>query len=211
MSKKALNKKVYKTIIKRIAKTAVKTNKDICKIIKSEIELRKKSKKTSERECDEIRLWDKLRDTLLSINGDAIAANQIGILKRAILLFIKIDGKIVEEVRFINPMMMDGKEDIDVNGECCHSFPHKILNTCRQNWIIIRDDINGAKTYTGDIAVLLQHKVDHLNGILFIDRQVVTPESDVEVKKVGKNHYCPCKSGKKYKNCHMKINKENLI
>lgn len=175
-------------------------------IVTAELELKKKSKKTSIDECNELKIWDKLREVLLAFPlSSAISANQIGILKRAILLFIKEDGNILEEVKFVNPVILDAKDNIQYKNECCLSYPGREITTQRHNWIEIRDDINGKKEYNRHIAVLLQHKVDHLNGVLLHERAVV--KSVNEIKKVGKNHPCPCRSGKKYKNCHMKIKK----
>ena len=48
-------------------------------------------------------------------------------------------------------------------------------------------------------AVCVQHEIDHLNGIVCMDRQMVT--TIVNEKKVNRNEPCPCGSGKKYKRC----------
>ena len=48
-------------------------------------------------------------------------------------------------------------------------------------------------------AVCVQHEIDHLNGIVCMDRKVnITIVAD---KKIGRNEPCPCESGKKYKKC----------
>ena len=48
-------------------------------------------------------------------------------------------------------------------------------------------------------AVCVQHEIDHLNGIVCMDRKVNT--TIVVDKKIGRNEPCPCESGKKYKKC----------
>ena len=49
-------------------------------------------------------------------------------------------------------------------------------------------------------TVCVQHEIDHLNGIVCMDRKVETSYKRTE-KKVGRNEPCPCGSGKKYKKC----------
>ena len=53
-------------------------------------------------------------------------------------------------------------------------------------------------------SVCVQHEIDHLNGVVCMDRKVNT--TIVKDKKIGRNEPCPCGSGKKYKKCC--INKE---
>ena len=48
-------------------------------------------------------------------------------------------------------------------------------------------------------AVCVQHEIDHLNGVVCMDRKVNT--TIVADKKIGRNEPCPCESGKKYKKC----------
>ena len=183
MSKKTLKRKAVKTVIKRIGKRGTKGNyKDVCKIIKLESELRKRSKNTTVEECNELRLWDKLFATLVNADfGCAISANQIGILKRAFLVVFFKDGEPDVQKKFINPIIMDAKDSVKSKNEQCLSFPDKFLDTMRYDWIQIKDELNGEATYTGYMAFILQHCVDHLNGILFTDRAVEKPK--VEVKK----------------------------
>ena len=54
---------------------------------------------------------------------------------------------------------------------------------------------------TGLLAVVIQHEIDHLNSVLFMDH--IAPKLDRIIKKIksGPNDMCPCGSGKKYKKC----------
>ena len=58
------------------------------------------------------------------------------------------------------------------------------------------------ETFEGFNAYIIQHEIDHLNGITCIDREYKREPLKVGTK-IGRNEPCPCGSGKKYKKCHM--------
>jgi peptide deformylase len=123
--------------------------------------------------------------------GVGLAAPQIGINKRvAIVRF----GH--ERIDLVNPKIME-KEGGFVNfEEGCLSIPGKRVNTQRYKEIFVKDDLHpDGFAAVGNVAVVIQHEVDHLDGILIIDRVVGK-------NKIGRNDKCPCGSGKKYKRCH---------
>jgi peptide deformylase len=123
--------------------------------------------------------------------GVGLAAPQIGINKR-----VAIVRAGTENIDLVNPTIVE-KEDGFVNfGEGCLSIPGERLNTQRYKQIFVVDDLrpNGFVA-VGDVAIVIQHEVDHLDGILITDR-VVGKE------KIGRNDKCPCGSGLKYKRCH---------
>ena len=125
------------------------------------------------------------------VPGVGLAAPQIEINKRVAI--IRIDDEFID---LVNPTIVE-KEDGFVNfGEGCLSIPGKRVNTQRYKQIFIKDDLHPAGIVaTGDVAVVIQHEVDHLDSILITDR-VVGKE------KIGRNDPCPCGSGLKYKRCH---------
>ncbi|MDF2564895.1 MAG: peptide deformylase [Massilibacillus sp.] len=118
---------------------------------------------------------DDLHDTLLEFRktygaGRAIAAPQIGVQKR--LLYMFIDKPVV----FINPILefTDG-EMMDVMDDCM-SFPHLLVKVKRYKHCKIKyRDMNWQDCemeLEGDLAELLQHEYDHLDGILATMRAI---------------------------------------
>jgi len=91
----------------------------------------------------------------------AIAANQIGVQKRA---FIVNEGKCFKY--YINPELIETIGDPVEHEEGCLSLPEEHHTPMRYPEIRVTDEINGEQTLTGLMAAVWQHEVDHLNGIL---------------------------------------------
>ena len=91
----------------------------------------------------------------------AIAANQIGIQKRA---FIIDEGKCFRY--YINPELIETIGDPVEHTEGCLSIPGEQYTPMRYPEIRVTDEINGEQTLTDLMAAVWQHEVDHLNGIL---------------------------------------------
>ena len=132
--------------------------------------LRKKSKEV-EIVDDKIRdLAQDMIDTMHKYNGVGLAAVQVGILKRVIVIdtyekneqFILINPEIIKE---------KGKQECE---EGCLSFPNKFAKIIRPaEVVVVALDENGRKvkiTAKGLLAQAISHEVDHLNGELFIDK-----------------------------------------
>ncbi|SNR29012.1 peptide deformylase [Hymenobacter mucosus] len=106
--------------------------------------------------------------------GRAIAAPQIGELQRVILLHLP--GRPVWPL--INPTIIDHSPEKMVVWDACLSFLSIFMQVERYEWITVRyQDQQGQwhETHAGredDLAELLQHEIDHLDGILSIDRMV---------------------------------------
>ena len=106
--------------------------------------------------------------------GRAIAAPQIGELQRVILL--RLPGRPVWP--FINPSIVAHSPEQMVVWDACLSFLSIFMQVERYEWITVRyQDLTGQwhETHAGredDLAELIQHEIDHLDGILSIDRMV---------------------------------------
>lgn len=114
-----------------------------------------------------------LHDTMMAFRkqwgaGRAIAAPQIGVMKR--LVYMHIDAPVV----FINPYFDKQSDTMMDVWDDCMSFPELLVKVRRhaQCDIVYRDTdwCEQRMTLTGDLAELLQHEVDHLDGILAISR-----------------------------------------
>ena len=132
--------------------------------------LRKKA-----REVDDVNdrikeILNDMVDTLHKYNGVGLAGPQIGILKRIIVIDL-YDGK--EPLKLVNPKIIKQKGEQEVE-EGCLSFPNKFAKVIRPAEVVIEAlNEKGKKikiTGKGLLAQALSHEIDHLDGILFVDK-----------------------------------------
>ena len=143
---------------------------------KDEAALRKRSRALGTRAPDTRQLITDLKDTLLNHGrGIGLAAPQIGVHKRVIVVcFGAGDGKKAgPPIGIVDPVILEaGRELPDFDG--CLSIPGFYAETVRPHLMRLRGrDEQGANvewTLEGFDAVVVHHEVDHLDGILFIDR-----------------------------------------
>ena len=150
-------------------------------------------------------LKEKLLQYFPTTGAYAVAAPQIGLQSRAFLakLPAKRRGDTAKWVFCCNPEILDKYEPITFTGESCLSFPNKPKNTDRFKYIKAKyydENLEERIAILEDLeAVIFQHEIDHLNGVLYFDHtQCTTVKNTI---KVGRNASCPCNSGKKYKKC----------
>ncbi len=133
--------------------------------------LRRVSRRVDEITPRIIRLLDDMRDTLHKAQGAGLAAVQVGVLRRVVLVEIE-DGKTIE---LINPEIIasSGKQN-EIEG--CLSLPHKWGVTDRPMSVTVRAlDRNGntfEMTGEGLLARAFCHELDHLDGKLFTDNAI---------------------------------------
>ena len=171
--------------------------------------LRRKSEPVKDvKEAEEI--YQRLLEMFPDKGAFAIAAVQIGIQKRAAwirFLSNNKDPKAEPEYTFMcNPVIEKWKEPKTFIGEQCLSFPKKHKDTVRFNKVtvkyqdILAGELDEKRIIADGIdAVIIQHEVDHMDGVLFSDR--IRKTDSVRSIKIGRNQHCPCGSGKKYKKC----------
>ena len=145
--------------------------------------LKKKSKpvETIDEKLQE--LIDDMLDTMHKQDGVGLAAVQVGILKRVIVIDTYEDGEPVHV--FINPEILEATGEREVE-EGCLSFPNKFAKVIRPEKVKIKAlDRTGKEitlTAEGLLAQAICHEIDHLNGIVFVDKMIpgtletVTPE-----------------------------------
>ena len=135
--------------------------------------LKKKSREVPEEEIlsEKIQtLIDDMIETMHKYNGVGLAAVQVGILKRVIVIDLYDDkGPIV----LINPIIIKTKGEQEVE-EGCLSFPNQFAKVVRPAEVVAEyTDRNGKRIRVKAKDLLAQaiaHEVDHLNGELFIDK-----------------------------------------
>ncbi|MBQ8782234.1 MAG: peptide deformylase [Clostridia bacterium] len=139
--------------------------------------LRKTSRKV---EVFDKRLWDLLDDmkeTLYKAEGAGLAAPQVGVLKRVVVIDVG-DGYI----ELVNPEITEKSEEIQEEAEGCLSVPGEYGITRRPKWVIVKAQNREGKwvIYKGEDlkARCFCHELDHLDGTLYIDKVVRMLEPD---------------------------------
>ncbi len=134
--------------------------------------LRSKSLEVKEINAGVLRALDNLRDTMYAADGVGLAAPQIGILKRMIV--IDIGDNLIE---LINPEILS-QEGEQLGTEGCLSIPGIVGRVSRAKRVQVRGlDREGQERNIEAVDLLakaLQHEIDHLEGILFIDKAIET-------------------------------------
>lgn len=157
----------------------------ILNIIKEgEPTLRKKCREVTEITPRIITLLDDMRETLRDANGCGLAAPQVGVLRRVVI----VDTEETGIVELINPEIIE-KEGKQEELEGCLSIPGKWGYTSRPMKVTVRAMNRKGETFTitgeGLAARAFCHELDHLEGVLFSDNAVhmLTPEEMEELEE----------------------------
>ncbi len=120
-----------------------------------------------------LQLLDDMAETMYDAPGIGLAGPQVGELKRLIVMDCSRDDEKSELWQMINPEVIELSEDNSTLEEGCLSIPGHTADVSRPDWIKCRfTDIKGKEQQIkaeGLLAACIQHEIDHLNGILFID------------------------------------------
>ena len=119
------------------------------------------------------KLMDDMLETMYLAPGIGLAAIQIGVPKRIIVLDISKDPEKKEPMYFVNPVIVSISKNNITYEEGCLSVPGQFAEIARSDQCYIKYlDYNGQKkelNAQGLLATCIQHEMDHLKGILFID------------------------------------------
>lgn len=119
------------------------------------------------------RLMDDMLDTMYQAPGIGLAAPQVGVLQQIIVVDIGKDEADRQPIRMANPEIVWASEDDNTYEEGCLSVPEHYAAVVRPRAIRVRylDQQNEIREMEADglLATVLQHEMDHLDGILFID------------------------------------------
>ncbi|HYI66185.1 MAG TPA: peptide deformylase [Candidatus Limnocylindrales bacterium] len=144
--------------------------------------LRERTKKVSNFDASLHRLLDDMLETMRDAPGVGLAANQVGVPLQVAV--IEVDDRITE---LINPQIVKGAgEQIDWEG--CLSIPGYVAEVARDEKVTVKARDRHGKEFrvrgTELFARALQHEIDHLNGILYIDHL----EPGEELVRVSESH-----------------------
>jgi len=152
--------------------------------------LRQVSKSVESVGKEEQSLMDDMLETMYAANGIGLAAIQIGIPKRIIVMDISKDENKREPRYFVNPIIVNKDKSKSTYEEGCLSVPNQFAEIDRpKNCDVEYLDYYGEKKLLkaeGLLATCIQHEMDHLEGILFIDYLSKLKKSMI-IKKLSKN------------------------
>ena len=151
--------------------------------------LRQVSKAVEKVTKNEQLLMDDMLETMYHANGIGLAAIQIGIPKRIIVMDISKNNEKKNPMYFVNPIIKNKNKDLSTYEEGCLSVPNQFAEvdrpaTCEVEYL----DYSGEKKIlkaSGLLATCIQHEMDHLEGILFIDYLSKLKKSMI-IKKLSK-------------------------
>ena len=143
---------------------------------------------------NEQKLMDDMIETMYAANGIGLAAIQIGFPQRIIVMDISKDKKNKSPMYFVNPIILNKATEQSTYEEGCLSVPDQFAEIDRPNKCEVEClDYNGEKKLLkaeGLLATCIQHEIDHLEGILFIDYLSKLKKSMI-IKKLSKQKNKP--------------------
>tara|TARA_Y100000590_G_scaffold468392_1_gene651007 strand:- start:554 stop:1078 length:525 start_codon:yes stop_codon:yes gene_type:complete len=151
--------------------------------------LRQKSKDVDSVGKNEQILMDDMLDTMYAAKGIGLAAIQIGIPKRIIVMDISKEEKNKKPMYFVNPIIKNRNLVLSTYEEGCLSVPDQFAeidrpSTCEVEYLNYYGEKKILKA-EGLLSTCIQHEMDHLEGILFIDYLSKLKKSMI-IKKLSK-------------------------
>ena len=151
--------------------------------------LREKSLKVEQVDKDLQKLMDDMLETMYAAPGIGLAAIQVGEPKRVIVLDLAPKDKPKNPMFFVNPEIVSKSENNSTYEEGCLSVPGQFAeiarpDTCHIKYLDYYGQPKEIKA-SGMLATCIQHEIDHLEGILFIDYLSKLKKSMI-VKKLSK-------------------------
>ena len=139
---------------------------------------------------NEKKLIKDLVDTMYDSNGIGLAAVQVGILKRILVIDVSAKDEKKNPMSFINPVIKKFSNETSIYEEGCLSIPETFIEierpkTCEVEYV----DINGDQKILecdGLLSTCLQHEINHLDGKLIID-YLSKLKRDLIIKKISKS------------------------
>jgi peptide deformylase len=151
--------------------------------------LRQVSKPFERVDADLQRLSDDMLETMYDAPGIGLAAIQIGVPRRMLVIDLSKEGEEKQPLVFINPEIVNSSDDRSVYEEGCLSIPDYYAEVERPAKVTVkyldREGKEQSVEADGLLATCLQHEIDHLNGVLFIDH-ISRLKREMVIKKFTK-------------------------
>ena len=142
----------------------------------------------------EKKLANDLFETMYNSNGIGLAAVQVGILKRILVVDVSTKEEKKNPLCFINPVIKKISDETSVYEEGCLSIPDTFIEIerpkiCEVEYIDLNGKLKNIKC-DGLLSTCLQHEINHLDGKLIIDN-LTKLKRDIIIKKISKNKKNP--------------------
>jgi peptide deformylase len=138
--------------------------------------LRLRAHEVEEFDDDLVRLVERMKSLMAEAQGVGLAANQVGILRRIVV--VQPDSE-EEALALVNPRLVERSDELETDDEGCLSLWRVLAPVERHVSVTLEaQDVHGAPLrldLTGLGARVVQHEIDHLDGVLILDR--TDPES----------------------------------
>lgn len=142
-------------------------------IVAPDPRLKKKAVPVERVDAATAKLMADMLDTMYDAPGVGLAAPQVGVLKRIIVVDAARDEEPPAPLKMANPEIIWASDEKKVQEEGCLSLPEEYETVERPAKIKVRyvDENNELRTIDADglLAVVIQHEMDHLEGVLFVD------------------------------------------
>jgi peptide deformylase len=136
-----------------------------------------------------LKLADDMLETMYEAPGIGLAAIQVGVPRRLLVIDVSKEGEDKQPLVFINPEIIKSSDERSVYEEGCLSIPDYYAEVERPAMVTVKSiDRDGKEQMTeadGLLATCLQHEIDHLNGVLFIDH-ISRLKREMVIKKFTK-------------------------
>ena len=138
----------------------------------------------------EKKLVNDLFETMYNSNGIGLAAVQVGILRRILVIDVSTKEEKKNPLCFINPIIKKISDETSVYEEGCLSIPDTFIEIerpkiCEVEYIDLHGKLKNIKC-DGLLSTCLQHEINHLDGKLIIDN-LTKLKRDIIIKKISKN------------------------
>jgi len=151
--------------------------------------LRREAKRISKVDNQIRNLAKDMLQSMYSAKGIGLAGPQVGISKELLVIDINFEDSAAEPLILINPEITAFGSTLNTYEEGCLSIPGVYLNVVRPSTIKLkfRDEMGRPRKMNADglLARCIQHEVDHLKGVLFVDRVTSKEELKKELTKEG--------------------------
>jgi len=135
--------------------------------------LRQKAAEVVEFDDELRRLLEDMRETMHAYNGVGLAGNQIGVLQRVAVIAVPREDETRDQFTLVNPEIVE-RSGSDIDEEGCLSIPGIWEDVSRALEVRVRARDEHGKPFEiraqGYLARAIQHEIDHLDGVLFVDR-----------------------------------------
>jgi peptide deformylase len=142
-------------------------------IVAPDPRLKQVAKPVAKVDDDVRRLMDDMLETMYDAPGIGLAAPQVGVQKRVIVLDIARDNEPPQPLRMANPQVIAASDELVVYEEGCLSLPQQYSEVERPARVTVAylDETGKKRTMDAEamLATCIQHEIDHLDGVLFVD------------------------------------------